>query len=149
MSNTSLKAEYNYRETTNSIHIFIVLRLDWTLASWVEPLCQPCDIKLSCSNLFFIVLQVVMIGNHDGISVQKRNFSSPINARFIRVHPIAPKGKICLRMELYGCRNRKLLICDFSFSFLVSEKYIAWQAASFVGAYLSNETWSRWHTAHL
>lgn len=48
---------------------------------------------------------VEMIGNHDGISVQKHNFSSPINARFIRVHPIAHKGKICLRMELYGCRN--------------------------------------------
>ena len=51
-----------------------------------------------------------MIGNHDGISVEKHNFSSPINAQFIRVHPIAHKGKICLRMELYGCSNRKLLI---------------------------------------
>ncbi|XP_044163259.1 lactadherin-like isoform X1 [Acropora millepora] len=47
----------------------------------------------------------VMIGNHDGISVEKHNFSSPINAQFIRVHPIAHKGKICLRMELYGCSN--------------------------------------------
>lgn len=47
----------------------------------------------------------VMIGNHDGISVEKHKFSSPINAQFIRVHPIAQKGKICLRMELYGCSN--------------------------------------------
>ncbi|XP_015749442.1 PREDICTED: discoidin, CUB and LCCL domain-containing protein 2-like [Acropora digitifera] len=46
-----------------------------------------------------------MSGNHDGRSVVRHNFSSPMYARYIRVYPVAYRNKICMRMELYGCSN--------------------------------------------
>ncbi|XP_044162875.1 uncharacterized protein LOC122947546 [Acropora millepora] len=47
----------------------------------------------------------VMRGNHDGRSVVRHNFSSPIYARYIRVRPVTYRYRICMRMELYGCSN--------------------------------------------
>ncbi|XP_044162876.1 EGF-like repeat and discoidin I-like domain-containing protein 3 [Acropora millepora] len=46
-----------------------------------------------------------MRGNHDGRSVVRHNFSSPIYARYIRVYPVAYRYRICMRMELYGYTN--------------------------------------------
>ncbi|XP_074639743.1 lactadherin-like isoform X1 [Acropora palmata] len=46
-----------------------------------------------------------MKGNHDGRSVVRHNFSSPINASYIRVYPVAYRYRICMRMELYGYTN--------------------------------------------
>ena len=66
----------------------------------------------------FVTLQEVMKGNNDGRSVVKHTFSSPMYARYVRLYPTAySHGGFCLRMELYGCSNCKLLICKFSLSF--------------------------------
>ena len=103
------RVEYQEAQATYSSH----------LASWEGPLWQPFLIKLSCLNLVFIGLQVALRGNHDGRSVVRHNFSSPKYARYIRVYPVAYKYRICMRMELYGCSNSKLWICNSSFSFLI------------------------------
>ena len=75
-----------------------------------------------CLNLFFVVLQQVMRGNHDGKSVVRHTFIPPVYARYIRVYPMAYRYRICMRMELYGCSNCKLSICVFSLSFLIKWK---------------------------
>jgi len=94
----------------------------------------------SRNGLRWSIFQQVMKGNRDGRSVMRHNFTPPVYARYIRVYPKTYKYRICMRMELYGCLDCKFLICDFSFSFLIKCKLIAWQAASFVGACLSNMT---------
>ena len=38
----------------------------------------------------------------------KNTFAVPISAQHVRVYPIRFNYNICLRMELYGCSNRKL-----------------------------------------
>ena len=78
----------------------------------IEP--QPhgwnhCAIKLRSLNLLFIALQEEMSGNNDGRSVVRHTFIPPVYATYIRIHPMAYNNKICLRMELYGCPNCKLL----------------------------------------
>lgn len=47
----------------------------------------------------------VMKGNQDGHSRERHNFNPPLYARYIMIQPTAYRNMICLRMELYGCKN--------------------------------------------
>ena len=67
-----------------------------------------------------------MRGNRDGGSMVRHTFRSQKLARYIRVYPMAYRYRICMRMELYGCPNCKLLICVFSFSFLIKIRKNKW-----------------------
>ncbi|XP_074639733.1 uncharacterized protein LOC141897950 isoform X2 [Acropora palmata] len=51
------------------------------------------------------ILPEVMRGNHDGRSMVRHTFNSPVYARYIKVYPMAYRYRICMRMELYGCSN--------------------------------------------
>lgn len=54
----------------------------------------------------WIIFPEVMKGNDEGRSVVRHTFSSTIDARYIRLYPMAySRGGFCLRMELYGCSN--------------------------------------------
>lgn len=46
-----------------------------------------------------------MKGNQDGHSRERHNFNPPLYARYIMILPTAYRNMICLRMELYGCKN--------------------------------------------
>lgn len=48
--------------------------------------------------------------NDNGVKIN--NFSYPIVARYIRVNPQRWHGLIALRMELFGCEYRELIVCD-------------------------------------
>ncbi|XP_030064798.1 coagulation factor VIII [Microcaecilia unicolor] len=47
--------------------------------------------------------QMVFFGNVDGTGVKENNFSPPIIARYIRLHPTHYNIRTTLRMELLGC----------------------------------------------
>lgn len=59
------------------------------------------------SNPFVFFYWKIWRGNSDTQTVVENIFPSPISARFVRVFPVSYKYEICLRMELYGCRNGK------------------------------------------
>ncbi|KAL9964183.1 hypothetical protein ACROYT_G027778 [Oculina patagonica] len=48
-------------------------------------------------------LSKVFNGNKNKNSIVKQTFNPPIVARYIRLRPTAWKGRISLRMEIYGC----------------------------------------------
>ena len=53
-------------------------------------------------------LPQVFTANSESQKVVKNTFPVPISARHVRVYPMRFNYNICLRMELYGCSNRKL-----------------------------------------
>lgn len=57
------------------------------------------DFSLTCRFLFMLK---VFKGNRDRNSIVKRTFNPPIVARYIRLRPTEWKGRISLRMEIYG-----------------------------------------------
>ena len=59
------------------------------------------------SNPFVIFYWKIWPGNSDAQTVVENIFPSPISARFVRVFPVSYNYEICMRMELYGCRNGK------------------------------------------
>ncbi|KAL9956984.1 hypothetical protein ACROYT_G038556 [Oculina patagonica] len=44
-------------------------------------------------------------GNSDAQTVVKNTFNPAISARFVRIYPITYNFRVCMRIELYGCRN--------------------------------------------
>lgn len=44
-------------------------------------------------------------GNSDAFSVKNNHFRDTFVARYIRIYPITFENKICLRVELYGCKD--------------------------------------------
>jgi len=51
----------------------------------------------------------VFSGNRDRNTVVEHLLVTAFNARFIRFHPKSWKGHICMRAEVYGCRNGTLV----------------------------------------
>lgn len=47
----------------------------------------------------------VFPGNNDGDSIQTNRILPAFHARYVRVHPQNWNGRICLRIELYGCES--------------------------------------------
>ena len=53
------------------------------------------------------LLLKVWNGNSDGLGTVTNMFRTPLEARFIRIYPLDYKSKMCLRLELYGCKKSK------------------------------------------
>lgn len=47
-----------------------------------------------------------IVGNSDGESVKNIYLYKHVTARFLRFHPQAWNGSICMRVEIYGCEGR-------------------------------------------
>ncbi|XP_022778337.1 uncharacterized protein LOC111319871 [Stylophora pistillata] len=47
----------------------------------------------------------VIIGNSDRNTAEGRILDEPIIARYVRIHPMTWYGHICMRVELFGCRE--------------------------------------------
>lgn len=67
----------------------------------------------------------VIIGNSDRNTAEGRILDEPIIARYVRIHPMTWNGRICMRVELFGCREGMLLI-TISFTLGI------WQSHQFV-----------------
>ncbi|XP_044184811.1 uncharacterized protein LOC122964956 [Acropora millepora] len=68
------------------------------------------NVSHSTDGYTWSIFPKVMRGNHDGRSMVRHTFNPPMHTRYIRVYPIAYSNIFCMRMELYGCSNCKLLI---------------------------------------
>ena len=55
--------------------------------------------------IFVVVLFKEITGNTDRNTAEGRILDQPIIARYIRIHPTAWHGHICMRVELFGCRE--------------------------------------------
>lgn len=45
------------------------------------------------------------IGNEDGNSIVRNDFTVPVDARYVRIEPVNYQTQKCMRVELYGCNN--------------------------------------------
>ena len=54
-------------------------------------------------SLTYLLLQFLS-GNWDANSVQYNSLKAPFKARYVRILPTLWYNRICLRVELYGCR---------------------------------------------
>ena len=52
-----------------------------------------------------MLFQQEFVGNTDMTSVKKNQLTTPIAARYVRIHPKTWKTDICLRTEFYGCEG--------------------------------------------
>ena len=59
----------------------------------------PCLIKSLC------LLRQFLHGNWDANSVQYNSLQTPFRARFVRIVPTHWYNQICLRVEIYGCKQ--------------------------------------------
>ena len=76
----------------------------------MEPQCQLYESKLSCLNLVFIALQLVMRGNQDGSIVVRDTFIALMYEWNISLQPLAHGEMICLKnMELHGPYKKRSL----------------------------------------
>ena len=53
----------------------------------------------------------------DKDTAEGRILDQPIIARYLRIHPTAWYGHICMRVELYGCREGILSMIFLIFNF--------------------------------
>lgn len=53
----------------------------------------------------------------DKDTAEGRILDRPIIARYLRIHPTAWYGHICMRVELYGCREGILFTISLTFKF--------------------------------
>ncbi|XP_028401417.1 uncharacterized protein LOC114524515 [Dendronephthya gigantea] len=58
------------------------------------------------------VQPVIFNGNTDAFSTVFHSFDRTIKARYVRIHPVEWNVQICMRVELYGCLGKKLVIED-------------------------------------
>lgn len=56
-------------------------------------------------------------GNMDKDTAEGRILDQPIIARYLRIHPTAWYGHICMRVELYGCKEGVLFTISLIFKF--------------------------------
>ena len=47
----------------------------------------------------------VFPGNTEGDIIHTNRILPPFHARYVRVHPQTWNGRICMRLELYGCES--------------------------------------------
>ena len=59
-----------------------------------------------------------IIGNMDRSSVEGRILDQPIIARYVRIHPTAWSRHICMRVELFGCREGRFDALYWTFSLM-------------------------------
>ena len=62
--------------------------------------------KYSFNVEWYLFLQY-FTANRDRSSIVTHPFNPPLLARFIRIHPRGWSSRICMRVELYGCRAGK------------------------------------------
>ena len=75
------------------------------LNSTPAPLSLSLSLSLSCLVKCPFLLQQFLHGNWDANSVQYNSLQSPFRARFVRIVPTHWYNQICLRVELYGCKQ--------------------------------------------
>ena len=49
----------------------------------------------------------VWMGNTDGLGIKTNIFSKQVQARYIRIFPLMYSYKMCMKLELFGCRKSK------------------------------------------
>ena len=55
----------------------------------------------------------VLAGNTDAEAAVTNTFNPKISARYIRVYPVKYRLRVCMRLELYGPKNCKLILMSF------------------------------------
>ncbi|XP_022809858.1 uncharacterized protein LOC111346861 [Stylophora pistillata] len=89
--------QVNFRQLTRVTKVAIQGRQEYP--QWVTAF----KISYSLDGRNFQYLEKVYHGNNDQNSVVVNTLMTPIEARFVRLHPYAWYGHISMRMELYGC----------------------------------------------
>ena len=56
-----------------------------------------------------------MIGNSDRSTIVVNWFAPPFAARYVRVVPKTYTGAVCMRMDLFGCKNCKYNLLEGEF----------------------------------
>ena len=69
-------------------------------------------------NNVFGIFGKEITGNRDRNTPHGHVLDQPIIARYIRIHPVAWYGHICMRVELFGCRKGILIIAGFMIKFM-------------------------------
>ncbi|XP_015767871.1 PREDICTED: EGF-like repeat and discoidin I-like domain-containing protein 3 [Acropora digitifera] len=62
-------------------------------------------ISFSLDGNLFEFHRLVFTGNRDSDSIHTNRILPPFHARYVRVHPQNWNGRICLRLEFYGCES--------------------------------------------
>ena len=85
--------------------------------------------RLRCTqqlvNNVFGILAKEITGNRDRNTPHGHVLDQPIIARYIRIHPVAWYGRICMRVELFGCRKGIFIIASFMIKFMSRRQYIS------------------------
>lgn len=90
--------------------------------------------RLRCTqqlvNNVFGIFAKEITGNRDRNTPHGHVLDQPIIARYIRIHPVAWYGYICMRVELFGCRKGIFIIAGFMIKFMSRRQYISYSRNS-------------------
>lgn len=86
--------------------------------------------RLRCTqqlvNNVFGIFAKEITGNRDRNTPHGHVLDQPIIARYIRIHPVAWYGYICMRVEPFGCRKGIFIIAGFMIKFMSRGQYISY-----------------------
>lgn len=57
--------------------------------------------------MIYCLLHKVWMGNTDGLGIKTNMFDEQVQARYIRIFPLTYNYKMCMKLELFGCRKSK------------------------------------------